>query len=459
MSAGRDSARHRNRIWLNLGCVLVACIATAWVNPYSLIGYGYYLAIWTIFMFVFDRKELPDFLTAFLVNGLLTAAFVVVQIYNFPGSYGTTSPYGSQTDDSYFFSLIADAVPSDMETRDNYHAYRSGFSDLIRYLTPFRVEHPLDVLYFLSGVSGLIAAYSRQLAIQFTGDAAIGHRAYVLCLVCPLCLMTGGAILVRDTFVGALLVLSLCCINRRRHWAFACCTLMQFVLRPGTALIILPLYVVIYAHHIPYAGRDTYSRRLVLPLLLLSACTFVGFFVLQDEVLALLEANTIVLGEFSRQGMVDSYLEAGGRGTFVWIQMQSLPVKLVLAPAYMLLNPFLSLDGMISSSHFDARIFLMNLAYPLLAFFVHAWVVGALVSRHAASANCRRLMAALLLGYFMIGVFFLESRHKTILQPLYYVLAAVGWRWATPAARAVGFAISSLWLLLQVAFYFRAPLL
>lgn len=452
ISIGRKELRD-HRMWLNLGCALVACIATAWVNPYSLIGYVYYLALWTLFMFAFDRKELPDFLTAFFVNALLTAAFVVVQIHSFPDSYGMTSPHGSQTDDSYFFSLIADETPSDIETREAYDEYRSGFSDIIRYLTPFRVVHPLDVLYFLSGISGLLAVYTRQFANRLTGDVAIGRSAYVLCLICPLLLMSGGAILVRDTFVAAILMLSLCCINRRRLLAFAGCIFLQFYLRPGTALIILPLYGVIYAHDVIHWVQDPKSRKRTLFLLLLMACGTGVFYALRDQVLALLEDNSIMLPEFSREGMIDNYLDTGGRSAFLWIQFQPLPVKLLLAPVYMLVNPFFNLDGMLTFSHFDARIFLIGFAYPIFAFFIHAWVLGGLVSRHAASAHCRWLMAALLLGYFMIGVYSLESRHKTILQPLYYVLAAVGWRWASFNAKTVGFFISSLWLLAQIVFY------
>ena len=147
-------------------------------------------------MFAFDRAKWVDFVSAYLVNALLTALYVVIQVHFYPESYGATSPLGAQTDDSFFFSLVADSIPPGMETRPNYDQYTYGFTTLVRYVTPFSVVHPVDVIFFLSVIAGLICVYTKQLAYLMTSNARAAQLAYFLALFCPMMLMNGGAVFV-----------------------------------------------------------------------------------------------------------------------------------------------------------------------------------------------------------------------------------------------------------------------
>jgi hypothetical protein len=444
----------RNGLVYCLVCALLTCGVTSLFHAHGVLGYCYYLLIWSAFMFVFDREQLGGFLYAYSINGLFTVAFVAIQIYNYPESYGTTSPFGSQSDDSYFFSLIADAIPAGMETRDGYYLYSSGFSDLIRILTPFRVTHPLDVVYFLSGVAGLLAVYTKQLANQLTGNKKVGRSAYVITVICPLFLMSGGAILLRDTLVGALFILSLCCINRRRYLTFIACNTIQLWLRPGTAFILIALYGVFYMRDIVSALTNNKHRPHAIAVAVLAAILVIGMFIYRHAVVELLEANTVVLHKFSREGMVNDYLTGGGRGTFVWIQLQPTPIRLVLASLYMLLTPFFTIQPT-GTGAFDFRIFLMGVIYPIFAFFIHAWALTAVVVKYRSSETARLLLTTFLAGCLLIGVYSLESRHKAVIQPIYYIIAAMGLRLAPPATRIVGYSVSAAWLVIQLAYYIK----
>ena len=408
-------------------------------------------------MFVLDREQQRWFIHAYFVNGLLTAIFVAIQIYNFPNSYGTTSPHGSQTDDSYFFSLLADEIPPGMETRDSYFLYQSTFPSLIKALTFFRITHPLDVLYFLSGIAGLVCVYARQLTMRIAAsDSRAAKAAYSLCLLCPLLLMNGGAVLVRDTFTGALFIMSLCFIYRKRYFTALICIGIHYALRPGTALLILPLYGVIFLSEIRTAFVDSGSRARFFLLSFGGLAVLVGLYVMRDTISSLLEENTVIIGKFMREGMLDNYIGLGGQGTFVWVQQQSLALKLSLAGPYILLNPFLTLGGFSNSIIFDLRTFLMGFIYPLFVFGVHAMVFSSLMVRVAFSNRIWLMFLAFLLGCTLIGVFSLESRHKVVLQPLYYILAAIGIYRASPSQKVFGYVLSAGWFLTQIGFAFVA---
>jgi len=423
-------------------------VIVTYLNPSSLLGYWYFLAIGLLFFSLFDRSELKDFAQAYLINGFLTALYVLAQVHFYPESVGCTSPLGLQTDDSYFFSLVADDIPPDLETREGYFLYTSGFSDLVRFITPFRVTHPLDVLFFLSIVAGLICVYTQQYALQLTGDKKVARTAYILCQFCPLMLMNGGAVFVRDTFVGGLLILSLCCINRRRFFAFVCCTLLQFVLRPGTALIILPLYSLIHVGDV-FTGLKSQEARVRFAFTaLILAGTVAAVFLWREQLEDLLETQGIRLSEFRREGL-DDVLMGSGRGTFMWVQEQSLLVRILLATAYMYLVPFLALTGLVTQYGFDSRFLLMNIVYPLWVIPIHAWVIASLFTKQKSSADLRWMALAFLVGCFLIGAFSLQSRHKVIIQPLLYVLAAAGCHLAPREARRAGYVFSALWFAFQ----------
>lgn len=424
------------------------------VNAHSLIGFGYYFAVWLAFMVLFDRRQVKDFVCAYLVTAVFAVLYVLVQVHYYPESYGCTSPLGAQTDDSFFFSLVADSIPPGMETREGYYLYRYGFSSLVRWITPFRVTHPLDVLFFLSGVSGLVCVYAKQLAILLTSNRQAGRTAYVLCLFCPMMLMNGGVVFVRDTMVAGLLLLSFCCIFRRRYLAFGVCVIMQFILRPGTAVMILAVYAFIFAENLGPLLRTRQSRlRVGFAVAVLGVAGVGVLYSQQEQLMQLFKDNGVVVTELRREGQ-DEILAAGfGKGTFTMIQQQALPLRLLLSTIYMYLAPFLNPNGMVTPGAFDTRILLMNVVYPIWAFPIHAWAIAALFSKAAGMRKTFwRWLLMILMACFFIGVFSLQIRHRVIIQPLFYVLAAAGFHLGSATGKVIGFCLAGLWIAFQLAY-------
>jgi len=439
-------------VWL--GCMAVVSGLICLINPHSLIGYYYYFALWLGFMVLFDRRQAKWFVSAYLITAVLAALYVLVQVHYYPQSYGCTSPLGAQTDDSFFFSLVADSIPPGMETRDGYYLYSYGFSSIVRWITPFYVAHPLDVLFFLSGVAGLVCVYARQLTIQLTSNRHAGRTAYVLSLFCPMMLMNGGAVFVRDTMVGALLVLSLCCIFRRRYLAFGICVAMQFVLRPGTAVMILALYGFMFAENLGSLLRTRKARlRVGLAVVILGVAGSWVLYSKQEQLMQLFQDNGVSVTDLRREGQSEILAAGFGKGAFAAIQQQVLPLRVLLSLVYMYLAPFLNPNGMVTPDAFDCRILLMNVVYPIWAVPIHAGAVAALFPKDPRLRKpLRKWLLMLLVACFFIGVFSLQIRHRVIIQPLFYVLAAAGFYLGSTRGKVIGFCLAGLWIVFQLAY-------
>lgn len=437
------------KFWLLLTFPTVILVVST--HPTSLKGLFYFTALWSVVFLLLERRSFSRFLTAFAINCIFAACYVFIQSHASPGSYGTTTPGGSQTDDSYFFSLAADVVPSDMETRPGYEEYRSGFSTILKVITPFRVDHPLDLVFFMSGVAGLLCVYARQYALDITGDARVGRLTYWLCLLSPMFLMNGGAVLVRDTFVAALFMLSLCSLSRRQYVRVAVCTLLQFYLRPGTALILLVLHgVLLLPDLMGVVRRRKISYKLAI-CLLAGVLALASIAVWHSVLTGLLNENQVQIGSLSRGGL-DEYIQGGGRGTFAMIQRSALYLKVPLSMAFIWLGPFYHPAEIFAPRGFDARALLLTVLYPLWIVGPNAWVWALCLARPPLKQAS--VLLAFALACAMIGLISLESRHRTIVQPLYYVLAASGFYLAPPRARFVGYCLSAAWLAVQIAYFY-----
>jgi hypothetical protein len=442
--------RNHLGILLLISCLTLGIIAL--VNPASLKGYFYFLLLWGVAILLFDRREAPRFLQAFIVNAFLTAIYILIQSGMYPETYGTTTPGGSQTDDSYFFSLVATSIPLGLETRPNYEEYRQGLTDILKFITPFPVYHPLDVIFFTSGIAGLICVYARRFAILLSRNFKAGQIAYVLCLFCPQLLMNGGAVLVRDTFVAALFMISLCGLIRRRYTIVVACSILQLYLRPGTAIIIAALHCFMLAPDFSiFIRKAKLSFRLAACIALAITATCCVVFVWRDYFVALLDQSKVSVSSLSRDGLND-YLDAGGKGAFSYIQRSPLILRAPLSTIFMWFMPFFHPADMLGPTGIDIRGLLLSVLLPFWLFWPHAWVFSLLITRFR-----HQFIGPILVfvcACFLIGMISLESRHRTIVQPLYYVLAATGYCLTNRTQKFWGYCISGTWLLIQLGYYY-----
>jgi hypothetical protein len=419
------------------------------VNPQSLGQFAVFFCIWNGLIVLFHQDELPRFSLAFLVNSSFIVIYVAIQAATYPDTYGTTSPLSSSwTDDSYFFSLAADSIPPDLLTRANYWLYTHTFSSIIHALTPLPIEHPLDALFFQSGTAAVLATFTRRLTLQWSGTEKLADTTYFLVLACPFLMMNGGVILLRDTLSAALLVYSICSFNSRNFLLAGSAIALQLAVRPGTGLILIPAYGVLY-----YREIMTFVRA--HPLLVatgLAVATVIGY-LLASLLLELLKAQVgpKSVGFLGRE--VLSELNADPNANALFYRIQSLPfgVRLLLNAGYIFAYPFLVVRSVVSEQTLDLRNVTMNLLIPIYAFWLNAWFFAAALSGVRAIKKQQVIIYAIATILIVIGTYSLQTRHKTIIYPLYYIIVAVGFRYAPSAARRQGYLLSAALLAVQIA--------
>jgi hypothetical protein len=423
------------------------------INPASVAQFVWFFGVWCGFIFVVNRPELDDFAFAFLINSAFIAVYVFIQTTIYPDSYGTTSYHSvSWTDDSYFYSLAADLVPHDLLTRPQYWLYSHPFTQLIRGATPLPIEHPLDALFFQSGTAALLATFTSRVMSQFGAERRTAHHAYVFVLICPFLMMNGGVVLIRDTLAAALLVYSIHNINQRRYLGAAAIILLQIALRPGTGLLLLPAYLVIYFREISEFVR----RR---PLVVAAGCVGATLIGVQFMTLALEYFESVYglpkIGFLGRELIADLTADPEANALFLMIQEMPFPVRIVLNAGYIFLYPFLTLRTVVEAPYLDVRNIAMSLLIPVYAFWLNAWFFAGALSGVRALDRQRGIVVAIVVTLLLVGIYSLQTRHKTIIYPLYYMIVAAGFSSATPFALRCGYVLSGLLLLVQIASVLR----
>jgi hypothetical protein len=133
--------------------------------------------------------------------------------------------------------------------------------------------------------------------------------------------------------------------------------------------------------------------------------------------------------------------------------MQGLPfpVRFVLSGAYMFAYPFLDPMEAFATPYFDVRNVLMSLVIPIYAFWLNAWFIAGAITRVRAMDGQKAVFWAAILTLLFVGTYSLQTRHKTIVYPLYFLIIAVGMVRAKRRDKQIGYAASFSLVALQLA--------
>ena len=450
------NARPIRRTLAGFCAFIFTLISIVLVNPHSLALYVYYFGLWFVFIYTFHREVINDFRFAFILNSAWIGAYYLVQTNVFPESYGTTSPLGSQSDDSYFFSLVADSIPYKLEVRNEYNLYNHPFTSAIRHLTILTIDHPMDVIFFQSGVAATLATFSKRFMYQISSDKHLAQVVYAFALVCPFLMMNGGVVFLRDTFSAALLIYSLSCLNESRYFLALAAVAIQIAIRPGTGLILLPIYFVIYFEEI----KTWINQHIIFTISGLIVLSGAIWFLIQT---ALANASELLMG--TSEGGAVSLLgreifdglttAADGNKILLAIQEQTFVIKLILNGAYIFLYPFLSPKFAFSGNSFDVRSVVLNFVFPIYSFWLNAWFTAGVLNRIKVTKRQTEVVISIVLFFLLIGTYSIQSRHKTIIYPLYYIVAAIGFMRASKLSLQIGYIFSFSLIAMQVFLIIR----
>ena len=110
---------------------------------------------------------------------------------------------------------------------------------------------------------------------------------------------------------------------------------------------------------------------------------------------------------------------------------------------------------MLDAQQFDLRSFLLNIVAPIYSLWLNAWFFAGALRGKPVIDRQRAITVAMVVILMLVGTYSLQTRHKTIIYPLYYLLIAVGFAKATQNSRRLGYALAGLLFFVQVASQFR----
>jgi hypothetical protein len=429
---------------LILGVLILIIILIGLINFVSIIPFFFFLFLGSVFFFILDKVELKLYFTGFLINSLLASLFIILQSYIYPDSYGTTSPLGSWTDDSYFFALCADTIPQNMFLRDNFWEYTHFYTDIIKFLDPFPINYPIDAIFFQSIIAAILAVYSKIFTFQITKNNKASKLVFFLCAFSPFLLMHGGAILLRDTLVASLIVFTLANFERERYLIGLFAITLQFPIRAGTAMIFLIFCAIYY-----YPKLKVFAKKGNL-IIILGGISFltISIFVLSIVRGFNFEEYFIQKGVslVGREVFENLKEENNANQIFLLIQNQNFILKALLSAFYIIFYPFLNFKGIFNANGIDTRTFLLNIVYPIEQLFLNTYFFSAFLT---LKKEFRPLLLSFSIGFILLGLFSLQTRHKTIFLPIFYVIVAIGVTYSSRNTKIIGASIASFWLILQ----------
>jgi hypothetical protein len=369
-------------------------------------------------------------------SGLIIATYYI-QYTTFPEFYGFTPASVAGTDDSYFYSLVADYLPSDFPVRGDYYLRDHTYAILIRTVTPFAIRHPFDVLFFNAVGAAFIPIYSRMLALEVTQSRRVAKLAFGLVLLCPF-LMTYSLVLVRDGWTAALFAGAIVFFLQRKFGRFVLLSGVLFFLRIASGLQLM-MIVGLLGLLLFRKTRST-SVKLALVLGVLGAGGFVLYAVYPVLIARAqaLEAGSI-LGLLFRDSFLMA-LQSMAPGSFlIQIYQQPFYIRIPASFLFFTVFPFFTPSELFVEGRFVWRA-LLKCAYSILFVVYFKFLIQGVVAIFENKKN--EVLVYTFLGLCLIVLFLsqasMQIRHKTMIMPLMYLVVAHGYYESSKIGRQLG---------------------
>jgi hypothetical protein len=410
-----------------LAALAVAVTAVVLISSRSVISYFYFMTITVLLYTVLFRKVSAEPMLLYALYSMLTIALYLLQFISLPEYFGFTGGFGIGTDDHFFYSQVAARLPAGFLTRPNYLANISNYSTVLRFVTPFAVLHPLDILFFNVIPLVFIPVLVRLVTFAVTHSSKAARVSFLVAAICPFT-MSNGLVLVRDGWTAALFIGAIYCYLARRHFCLIGIVLCLFYIRIGSGVALLStLAVLVIVAQVALRKSRGHASVWWVVLGIAVIMAFGGVF--GGPIIANLRGKGIALswtGLLFRESFVTGFLGSGD-STLYRISQTPFFERIPLTFLYFLIAPFLSLRSLVLDGVFIPRNVLTNVLYPVVFLVYLKWGVqglfAALRKRNTGVFLLYVAFGGLLLGLSQAS---LQVRHKTMIMPLMYVLVGYG---------------------------------
>jgi hypothetical protein len=432
-----EGAKSTALLVLSLLGLAVQLIALLLVHFQSALPFLFSLAITLGIYAIVFRDNLLEPLGLFVFYSTIIIVLCFAHYLTLPEYYGFSGGFGVGTDDSHFYTLVADRLPNDFPIRLGYWLRDAPYAVFLRAINPFPVTHPLDVLFFNAIPAAFVPIFTRRLTLEITGDPPVARLAFILTALGPI-LMMNGLILIRDGWTAALFTGTILFFVQHRHVPTFLAATLLFFLRIASGLQLL---IALFCFGtLAYGSRGNTTKRIISFVVIALGATAV-LSIAYPFILQYVTEERIFENPFFRGSFVEEFLtlQQGRNQAIVAISQQSALIRAPLSFAYFLANPFFVPQTIWNQGFIIPRAVLgLGFAFAFLVFFLKNFVQGVIEAVKRGNPGIRIVALVFCILLLLVAQVSLQVRHKTMIMPLMYILVAYGYYHGSKGARQIG---------------------
>jgi hypothetical protein len=416
-------------------------LIVAAVSFTSALTFLYFLGIALLCYRLLVGKRLVEPLWLYAYYAGLMIALFGLHYVSSPEHYGFTAAGISGTDDSFFYSLVADDLPSDFPLRSNFaYHFRLGhpYAALMKVVAPFPMEHPFDILFFNAVGALFIPVFTGKLAVELSSSRRVGRIAFVLSLICPF-ILANSLILIRDGWTAALYAGGLYFFVRKEYVKVAILTTLLFFIRIASGAQLL-FAIGIFTLPLLREAKGGVGKRMVYAF----TAIVVGVGLLYALFPILYEyavSKELVQTMLFRADFVERLATAGsgsGSPLIYSIYQQPVFIRVPLATLYFIALPFFAPDEIWVQGVFIPRAVLACLFAILFVGYFKYLLQGMSAAIRQNKLKMKTGVYVFLSTIAILSQASMQWRHKVMLMPLLYVIVAYGYYNGTKLERQLG---------------------
>jgi hypothetical protein len=419
--------------------VLVAEMAfVAAINLESALAFVGYLGVTSAVYRVLMGELRLEAIGLYAFYAFLTLVIYEVQFAEAPMYLGFSGKPGAfGTDDTYFFSLVAERVPYDMNLRPYYAEYDHPYATFLDVISFYDVYHLIDIIWANLIPMVLLPVLTRALAHSLTDNENVARGAFFLMAICPFTL-SNSLILIRDGWTAMLFVGAVYFFYELKLGRMVILAGLLFYLRVASGLqLVMVLGIVSLVFY--FRAERRWVRRSILGGLMLTgvAVAYGSFYILTvvTPIQTFIGVFDLLFREeflsFFRKFAPDSFL----------LQLYVLPayIRLPVSFAFFLVMPILPIGELFWEDVFVVR-GLMLCLYSVLFILVFRYLIAGAYKSMFSGENWSMFLVAI--SFFLLVLALsqvsMQVRHKVMVMPLQYIIVSYGFFEGGDVGRALG---------------------
>lgn len=396
-------------------------------RPASLVSMAFYLMIFLFFIYVLDGfkfypKRLQKSVLVFFLGTFLAFGIMFSQNFTLPSFKGFSGPEGGiGTDDLFFYMQAKEHPDQDLIDASNQRAFYSkphSYSLFLRTLiAPLNEINPeiSDFIFINVLAYSLLPFFVKGISVRIIRSPKINELIFWLCLLYPT-IWANSLILIRDGWAttltwGALFFL----ISKRYALALVLlATLFYIRIASGMQAALICLFL------LPYIFEN--KTKLVFVYLLFFCLSLFTLPFAFEYIMSKGLGDNI----FFRESFVEGFIGRVGGDESNLYRILNLPFyyRIPLSMAFFLFLPFFNLQV----SNFGVIIprAILGQVSALLNLIIIIPLFSGIIKAFKSKGIARALCIALFLILFIIGNISMQPRHKSLIDPLIFIIAGMG---------------------------------